>query len=39
MGTVLDNASPAFAAVNKGEVYRGLALLFRQTLYHPVSAR
>ncbi|AMX07040.1 chemotaxis protein [Enterobacter asburiae] len=40
MGTVLDNASPAFAAVNKGEVYRGLALLFGKryiTQYQPVK--
>ncbi|WP_044858226.1 Cache 3/Cache 2 fusion domain-containing protein, partial [Enterobacter ludwigii] len=28
MGTVLDTTSPAFAAVTRGEVYRGLALLF-----------
>uniref|UniRef100_UPI003A969D63 Cache 3/Cache 2 fusion domain-containing protein n=2 Tax=Enterobacteriaceae TaxID=543 RepID=UPI003A969D63 len=28
IGTVLDTTSPAFAAVTKGEVYRGLALLF-----------
>ena len=40
MGTVLDTASPAFAAVNKGEVYRGLALLFGKryiTQYQPVK--
>lgn len=40
MGTVLDASSPAFAAVNKGEVYRGLALLFGKryiTQYQPVK--
>jgi len=40
LGTVLDTASPAFAAVNKGEVYRGLALLFGKryiTQYQPVK--
>lgn len=40
MGTVLDTASPAFAAVNRGEVYRGLALLFGKryiTQYQPVK--
>lgn len=38
MGTVLDTASPAYAAVTKGEVYRGLALLFGKryiTQYQP----
>lgn len=40
MGTVLDAASPAFAAVSNGEVYRGLALLFGKryiTQYQPVK--
>lgn len=40
MGTVLDTTSPAFAAVTKGEVYRGLALLFGKryiTQYQPVK--
>lgn len=40
IGTVLDTASPAFAAVSKGEVYRGLALLFGKryiTQYQPVK--
>ena len=40
MGTVLDTASPAFAAVNRGEVYSGLALLFGKryiTQYQPVK--
>ncbi len=40
MGTVLDTASPAFAAASKGEVYRGLALLFGKryiTQYQPVK--
>jgi len=39
MGTVLDVSSPAFAAINKGEVYRGLAVLFGKrfiTEYQPV---
>lgn len=38
MGTILDTASPAYAAVTKGEVYRGLALLFGKryiTQYQP----
>ncbi|MFJ5854652.1 methyl-accepting chemotaxis protein [Enterobacter cancerogenus] len=41
MGTVLDTTSPAFAAVTKGEVYRGLALLFGKryiTQYQPVKS-
>ena len=40
MGTVLDTSSPAFTAVSKGEVYRGLALLFGKryiTQYQPVK--
>lgn len=40
MGTVLDTTSPAFAAVTRGEVYRGLALLFGKryiTQYQPVK--
>ncbi|MFW0977025.1 methyl-accepting chemotaxis protein [Leclercia pneumoniae] len=40
MGTMLDVASPAYAAVTKGEVYRGLALLFGKryiTQYQPVK--
>lgn len=40
MGTMLDTTSPAFAAVTKGEVYRGLALLFGKryiTQYQPVK--
>lgn len=40
IGTVLDTTSPAFAAVTKGEVYRGLALLFGKryiTQYQPVK--
>ena len=40
MGTVLDTSSPAFASVTKGEVYRGLALLFGKryiTQYQPVK--
>jgi methyl-accepting chemotaxis protein len=40
MGTVLDSSSPAFAAVTKGDVYRGLALLFGKryiTQYQPVK--
>lgn len=40
IGTRLDNASPAFAPVMKGEVYRGLALLFGKryiTQYQPVK--
>ncbi|HDR2862175.1 TPA: Cache 3/Cache 2 fusion domain-containing protein [Enterobacter asburiae] len=40
IGTVLDTASPAFASVSKGEVYRGLALLFGKryiTQYQPVK--
>lgn len=40
MGTVLDNTSAAFSAVSKGEVYRGLALLFGKryiTQYQPVK--
>lgn len=40
MGTVLDTSSPAFAAANKGDVYRGLALLFGKryiTQYQPVK--
>lgn len=40
IGTVLDSTSPAFAAVTKGEVYRGLALLFGKryiTQYQPVK--
>lgn len=42
IGTVLDTTSPAFAAVTKGEVYRGLALLFGKryiTQYQPVKMR
>lgn len=40
IGTKLDTASPAFAPVMKGEVYRGLALLFGKryiTQYQPVK--
>ncbi|WP_039028449.1 methyl-accepting chemotaxis protein [Leclercia adecarboxylata] len=40
IGTVLDRASPAWAVVNTGEVYRGLALLFGKryiTQYQPVK--
>lgn len=40
IGTVLDHASPAWEVVNKGEVYRGLALLFGKryiTQYQPVK--
>lgn len=40
IGTVLDTTSPAFATVTKGEVYRGLALLFGKryiTQYQPVK--
>jgi methyl-accepting chemotaxis protein len=40
IGTRLDKASPAFAPVLKGEVYRGLALLFGKryiTQYQPVK--
>lgn len=40
MGTLLDTTSPAFAAVTRGEVYRGLALLFGKryiTQYQPVK--
>ncbi|MCI2292807.1 Cache 3/Cache 2 fusion domain-containing protein [Enterobacter sp. I4] len=40
IGTVLDATGPAFAAVTKGEVYRGLALLFGKryiTQYQPVK--
>ena len=40
IGTKLDKASPAFAPVLKGEVYRGLALLFGKryiTQYQPVK--
>jgi len=40
IGTRLDRASPAFAPVMKGEVYRGLALLFGKryiTQYQPVK--
>ena len=40
IGTKLDKASPAFAPVMKGEVYRGLALLFGKryiTQYQPVK--
>ncbi|WP_437886856.1 methyl-accepting chemotaxis protein [Phytobacter sp. V91] len=40
IGTRLDKASPAFAPVMKGEVYRGLALLFGKryiTQYQPVK--
>ncbi|WP_337018327.1 methyl-accepting chemotaxis protein [Leclercia sp. AS011] len=40
IGTVLDHASPAWAVVSKGEVYRGLALLFGKryiTQYQPVK--
>jgi len=40
IGTVLDTTSPAFAAVTKGKVYRGLALLFGKryiTQYQPVK--
>ncbi|MNB73322.1 Methyl-accepting chemotaxis protein II [compost metagenome] len=40
MGTVLDNTSAAFSTVSKGEVYRGLALLFGKryiTQYQPVK--
>ncbi len=40
IGTVLDHASPAWAVVTKGEVYRGLALLFGKryiTQYQPVK--
>ncbi|MEZ6875860.1 methyl-accepting chemotaxis protein [Enterobacter sp. KBR-315C3_2022] len=42
MGTVLDTASPAYSAMNKGDVYRGLALLFGKryiTQYQPVKNR
>ncbi|MGY5958771.1 Methyl-accepting chemotaxis protein [Kosakonia sp. BK9b] len=40
IGTKLDTASPAFAPVMKGDVYRGLALLFGKryiTQYQPVK--
>ncbi|WP_039055519.1 methyl-accepting chemotaxis protein [Enterobacter sp. Bisph1] len=40
IGTKLDKASPAFVPVMKGEVYRGLALLFGKryiTQYQPVK--
>ncbi len=40
IGTKLDHASPAWAVVTKGEVYRGLALLFGKryiTQYQPVK--
>jgi len=40
IGTVLDHASPAWAVVSKGDVYRGLALLFGKryiTQYQPVK--
>jgi len=40
IGTKLDKASPAFAPVLKGDVYRGLALLFGKryiTQYQPVK--
>lgn len=40
IGTVLDNSSAAFGSVSKGEVYRGLALLFGKryiTQYQPVK--
>ncbi|MFD1804621.1 Cache 3/Cache 2 fusion domain-containing protein [Mixta tenebrionis] len=40
MGTRLDRQSPAFALVNKGEAYRGLAALFGKryiTQYQPVK--
>ncbi|MFN1128878.1 methyl-accepting chemotaxis protein [Lelliottia nimipressuralis] len=40
IGTVLDNSSAAFNAVTKGDVYRGLALLFGKryiTQYQPVK--
>jgi len=40
IGTKLDHASPAWAVVAKGEVYRGLALLFGKryiTQYQPVK--
>ncbi|WP_333854761.1 methyl-accepting chemotaxis protein [Leclercia sp.] len=40
IGTVLDHASPAWGMVSKGEVYRGLALLFGKryiTQYQPVK--
>jgi methyl-accepting chemotaxis protein len=40
IGTVLDTTSPAFASVAKGEIYRGLALLFGKryiTQYQPVK--
>ncbi|HCW48378.1 MAG: Cache 3/Cache 2 fusion domain-containing protein [Mixta calida] len=40
MGTRLDRQSPAFALVNKGEAYRGLAALFGKryiTQYQPVT--
>ncbi|MGK9175839.1 Cache 3/Cache 2 fusion domain-containing protein [Yokenella regensburgei] len=40
IGTRLDKASPAYAPVLKGEVYRGLALLFGKryiTQYQPVK--
>jgi methyl-accepting chemotaxis sensory transducer len=42
MGTVLDPASPAYSAMKKGDVYRGLALLFGKryiTQYQPVKNR
>ncbi|WP_110028085.1 methyl-accepting chemotaxis protein [Mangrovibacter plantisponsor] len=40
MGTLLDRNSPSWAKVSKGEVYRGLALLFGKryiTEYQPVK--
>ena len=40
MGTPLDRQSPAFAQINKGEAYRGLAALFGKryiTQYQPVK--
>ncbi|SNY68573.1 methyl-accepting chemotaxis protein [Enterobacter sp. CC120223-11] len=40
IGTLLDTTSPAFASATKGEVYRGLALLFGKryiTQYQPVK--
>lgn len=40
IGTLLDKASPAFAPVSRGDVYRGLALLFGKryiTQYQPVK--
>jgi len=40
IGTKLDRASPAWEPVNRGEVYRGLALLFGKryiTQYQPVK--